>query len=104
MMTSVVFAIAPTLAAFGKTCPSTTTSIAVEGLDAGDGVPLAVVDRRAGHELGVAAGALEAAGRLPGLLELHLVSPALGRVEAFAEDVPSRPAAAGECRSSSCGS
>src|SRR6478609_1291222 len=57
-------------------------------LDAGDGVPLAVVDRRSGYELGVVPRALEAAGCLPGLLELHLVFAAAGRVEALAEDVP----------------
>src|SRR6478609_1036816 len=57
-------------------------------LDARDGVPLAVVDRRPGHELGVAAGAFEAAGRLAGLLELHLPLAAAGRVKALPEDVP----------------
>src|SRR6476619_8522815 len=36
-------------------------------LDAGDGVPLAGVDRRPRDEFGVAAGALEAARRLAGL-------------------------------------
>src|SRR5438067_2338570 len=56
-------------------------------LDARDGVPLAVVDRRAGHELGVAPGAFEAAGGLAGLLELHLVLGASGRIEALAEHV-----------------
>src|SRR6476620_194280 len=56
-------------------------------LDAGDGVPLAVVDRRPRDEFGVAAGALAAAGRLPALLGLHLPFAAGGRVEALAEEV-----------------
>src|SRR5436189_25655 len=58
------------------------------GFDAGDGVPVAVVDRGSGDEFGVAACAFEAAGGLAGLLELHLPLGAAAGVEAFAEDVP----------------
>src|SRR5439155_14929398 len=50
------------------------------GLDALDGLPLPVVERRARDQLAVVGRALEPARRLPGLLELHLDLAAGGRV------------------------